>query len=95
MKLCYSQVAEYTLKSKVKVKNGYQKSEITKNMVPLDWSHPFAKEEKVAVIGRDELELLRTSLKQLKEDKESLRKQLGIVSDQLHIIKKENKSFWK
>lgn len=63
-------------------------------MVPLDWNHPFSKEEKVTVIRTSELKLLLNSLKELKDDKESYRKQLEVVSDQLNILKGK-KGFWK
>jgi hypothetical protein len=90
-----SQVVEYTLKHKVPVKNGYQDSVVKKSMVPLDWGHPFSKDDKVTVVRQSDLELLQVSLKELREDKENLRKQLEVVSDQLEIIKNKNGSFWK
>lgn len=94
MKIYESQVVEYTVKEKVEVKKGFQDSVFKKCMVPLGWGHPFSKEEKVTVIRTSELELMRRDLKNLREDKESYRKQLEVVSDQLNILKGK-KGFWK
>ncbi len=73
-----SRVIRRTLIHKEKTKNGHQDMIYKEFVVPLNFNHPFSEDELVTVIRKEDLNWLRDTLRDLKNDKHNLEKQLEV-----------------
>jgi ubiquinone biosynthesis protein UbiJ len=71
-----SRVIRRTLIHNEKTKNGLQQVVYKEFVIPLEFNHPFSEDELVTVVRKEDLEWLREEIKDLKDDKENLEKQL-------------------
>lgn len=76
-----SRVIRRTLVSTVKVKNGTQEMVYKEFVVPLEFNHPFAEDELVTVVRKEDLEWFLKSLKDLEKDKSRLEKHIEVLRD--------------